>query len=215
MKKNLLLPLIALALFACGETSTTPTTTPTTEAPAPTVTTVTIDKEDQTELKAAIEAGTSTSYHTDAVNFETDGTKWAYGPDAGLPNAQYNPAYVERGAFQFKKKTGKVYNTEALVAGYSKVTVKFYATYDSQTANYLPVVSEGTSADVLTPVTANEAAPVAGVNAGFIGSTNSSTGQEYTAYDYTVTYTVDALSTYFSIGAGDGALYLYSIVLEA
>lgn len=227
MKKYLVLALSALALVACGNvtpttaapTTAAPTTVaPTTAAPttvAPTSTTVTIDKDDQTELKAAIAAGTSGTYHTDPVNFETDNTKWTYSPDAGLANAQYNAEYGARGVFQFKKNSGSVYNSEALTAGYSKVTVKFYATYETQEEKYLPVVKEGTAADALTAVTANEAAPVTGTDAGFIGSVNSNTGVEYQAYDYTITYNVKADSTFFSIGAGAGALYLYSIVLEA
>ena len=215
MKKHLVLALAALALVACGNTTTTATPTATPTTAAPTAQTITIDKDDQTELKAAIQAGTSSTYHSEPVAFETDNTKWTYGPDAGLANVANNPEYGARNVFQFKKNTGVVSNSEALVPGYSKVTVKFYATYASQDAQYLPVVKQGTAADTLAAVNPNEAAPVAGVDAGFIGSVNKNTGEEYKAYDYTITYNVDSAATFFSIGAGAGALYLYSIVLEA
>ena len=70
MKKHLVLALAALALVACGNTTTTaPTATSTTAAP--TAQTITIDKDDQTELKAAIEAGTSSTYHSEPCKFES------------------------------------------------------------------------------------------------------------------------------------------------
>ena len=211
MKKYLVLALAGLALVACG--NTTPTTAaPTTAAPttatpttvAPVAAPITIDKDDQTELKAAC-AGSV--YHAGVVvNFETDGTKWAYSENFGLPSAEYNPGYAEHNLFQVKKTSGIVYNTEAVVAGYSQVTVKFFATYDSQAAKYFPVVQEGTAADALTAVTANEADPYAGTKVDWVDGTKD-------VYEYTCTYNVKADSTFFSIGAGAGALYLDSIVI--
>ena len=208
MKKHLVLALAALALVACGNTtSATPTTATPTVAPttaAPTIQTITIDKDDQTELKAAC-AGSV--YHTGViVDFTTDGTKWAYSDQFGLPSAEYNPGYAEHNLFQAKKNAGAVYNTEALVAGYTKITVKFFAKFESQAAQYLPVVKEGTAADALTAVTADAADPLPGTAAGWSDGSNAQ-------YEYTCTYNVKADSTFFSIGAGAGALYLESIVV--
>ena len=213
MKKNLLLPLIALALVACGGATTsagtpseTPSNTPTTVAPSR-AETITIDKDDQAELKAAIEAEGESVYHASDVAFETDGTKWAYNANCGLANAEYNSEYNSRGVFQLKKNDGAMFNTEALVPGYTTVTVKFFATYATQDTKYLPVVSQGLAADALEAVTANEEAPVAGTDAGFIGSGS------YQAYDYTVTYTISAEATFLKIAAGAGAFYLQSVVI--
>lgn len=190
MKKYLVLALAALALVACG---TQPTT----------VQTITIDKDDQTELKAAVGTGT---YHTDVVNFETDGTKWAYSPDFGLPTPEYNAGFAEHNLFQVKKNTGSVYNTEALSGGYSLVTVKFYVTYAEESVEYLPVVQEGTAADTLTAVAVNEATPYAGEKVDWVNGTKD-------VYEYICTYNVKAESTFFSIGAGSGALYFDSVVI--
>ena len=63
MKKNLLLPLIALALFACGETSTPATQTPT-EAPAPSVQTITIDKAKRIKYRIVL-LGSRTTFSSD------------------------------------------------------------------------------------------------------------------------------------------------------
>ena len=205
MKKYLVLALAALALVACGPppTTATPTTaTPTTAAP--TVQTITIDKDDQTELNEACAGGV---YHAGVVvNFETDGTKWAYSPDFGLPNAEYDSGFAEHNLFQVKKKTGSVYNTEALSGGYSLVTVKFYVTYEKEAAEYLPVVQEGTTADALTAVAVNEATPYEGDKVDWTNGTKD-------VYEYTCTYNVKAESTFFSIGAGAGLLFFDSVVI--
>ena len=210
MKKYLVLALAALALVACGTqpTTATPTTaTPTTATPttaAPTIQTITIDKDDQTELKAAC-AGSV--YHTGVVvNFETDGTKWAYSEDFGLPSSEFDSGFAEHNLFQVKKKTGSVYNTEALSGGYSLVTVKFYVTYKEEAAEYLPVVQEGTAADALTAVAVNEATPYAGEKVDWTNGTKD-------VYEYTCTYNVKAESTFFSIGSGAGLLFFDSVVI--
>ena len=216
MTKNLLLPLIALALFACGETTTTPGGQPT-ETPAQ-VQTITIDAADQTELKAAIEAdAASTVYHSEEVAFETDGTKWAYGADAGLANASNNAGYAEHNLFQIKSSKSSsnnyIVNTEALAAGYTKATVTFYATYASQAAQYLPVVSEGAAADQLSavdPVTEGHETDAEGK---YVGTPAGWQDGKYEANVYVFEYNLDKTSTFFKFTAGQGALYLASIVL--
>ena len=215
MKKNLLLPLIALALFACGETSTPATQTPT-EAPAPSVQTITIDKDDQAELKAAIEdpSNSSSVYHGSDVAFTTDGTNWKYSPDCGLANAANNAGYAEHNLFQLKKSSGYIANTEALAPGYTKAIVSFYAVYASQATQYLPVVSEGTAADQLLavdPVTEGFEVDAEGK---YVGTEAGWNDGSKAAYSYVFEYNLDATSTFFQIKAGSGALYLASVVLQ-
>ena len=214
MKKNLLLPLIALALFACGETSTPATQTPT-EAPAPSVQTITIDKDDQTELKAAIAdpSNTSSVYHAGDVAFTTDGTNWVYSKDCGLAGSN-NAGYAEHNLFQLKKSSGYIANTEALAPGYTKAIVTFYTTYDSQATQYLPVVSEGLAADQLlavSPVTDGVEVLEDGTFPGKLAGWNDGSKE---ARLHKFEYNLDATSTFFQVKAGAGALYLESVVLQ-
>ena len=219
MKKHLVLALAALALVACGNSGTptntpsTPAETPTTAAPttaapttAPVASTVTIDQNDQTELKAACNGAV---YHSADVEFTSDGATWVYSPDFGLAGSN-NAEYQARNVFQVKKSTGKLYNTTALPGGYTKATIKYYATYASQDgAGRFLTVNQGLSANPTTAAPAVESFPLSGTDAGFIGSGT------YQAYEYTVTYTLDAAATYFSFDAStQNAVYLISIVLE-
>lgn len=213
MKKHLVLALAALALVACGGNTppTTPaaptTATPTTVAPQATV--ITINADDQTELKAACNGEV---YHSDVVNFTTDGTAWAFTANCGLPKAEYNPGYAEHNLFQLKKNAdGAIYNTEALTAGYSKATVTFYAKYDGQEEKYFPVVSEGTAADAL--IAANHTATIDASTGKLAGEAAGWSDGANAQYKYTVEYTLSPSSTFFKVASGAGALYLESIVL--
>ena len=208
MKKNLLLPLIALALFACGEV--TPTTEQIPQGPQ----TITIDKEDRVALEAVVEEGKTYPTSGTITPFTTDGTNWTYNDLCGLPNPTYNAEYAARGVTQLKTKgAGIIANTEALVAGYKTATIKFYQTYETVQTDRLPLIKEGTSSEALENATLNEEGPVAGVAQGWIG--NVSGENQFEAYEYTITYSLKDTSTYFAITTGQNAAYVLSVVFTA
>ena len=107
---------------------------------------------------------------------------------------------------QFKKQTTGLTNTTA-IAGVTKITLNWANTYATQDAQYLPVVKAGADAASLTAVTANEAAPVAGTK------TDLKNG-DYNVYTYVTTYNITDGNSFFAFGAGSGACYITSIVIE-
>lgn len=108
---------------------------------------------------------------------------------------------------------GVISNFDPIIA--SKITVHFLATFDSEGADYLPVVKTGDKASNLTTsVSCNEGSSQTGKSTGgkeFVKTNNFEGDKD--VYSYTCTYNISG-KNFFSVGAGQGAMYVTDIIIH-
>ena len=130
--------------------------------------------------------------------------------------------YYEQKVLQFRSSSnangvGRISNYDPIIA--SKITINWFATFDSEAKKYQPVVKAATEPDKVEDeagMTANEGATVKGTATGEVQSTyisSTKTNEDKAVYAYTTTYNISG-KNYFSISAPGGAMYVKSIVIN-
>ena len=220
MKKLFLLPAVLLGLVACGQQPAA--------GPGPSADifdipegAFVIKSEDMTTIEK------NNSYpKVDGGSFIKGGITFGFNKDVLRNSDVYNkgldgeekPGYGALNAFQFRKAKAGFWNTTA-ITGKTKVTVLWYATYDSEEAKYFPVIKQGLEVnDYTTTLTVNETGPLSGVAAeGYkTYSVKDEKESSYQIYKYKTTYNITASNgEFFSFNASnDAALTLHAIYME-
>ena len=169
--------------------------------------TVAISKED---IESYMEEGKT--YPTNAYSFTTDGVTFNASNKVGLKtsNTSGGNYYYEQGLMQFQATNGVI--TVGTACNFSQIVVHWYATYASEAQQYHPVVKVGDSASALnTSVTCQEGSTLEGTLVADVKEYSG--GSDRDVYSYTSTYNISG-NSYFSIGAGSGALYVKDIVIS-
>ncbi len=157
----------------------------------------------------ALDAGAT--YLAADAEFEYLGAKWvATSGSIGRPTAKNQPTYNQMGLFQVKKGVTGFVSKEA-ISGVTKITITWYATYDSEDTNYFPLVKVGDTADAAkVAVACDQTEKLNGEETGLKDGTTN----DRAIYKYVNTYTLDGSAKFFEISANGGALYIDTIVLE-
>ncbi len=214
MKKSfVLLPLLAFALVGCGGNNTSSSSTSGSTSTGP------VGGNFDITLQTTGYDASEYTYSLDPVDFEAGGVAWTTsgkGSDNkgtfGGVTQTYNPdwyAAVPTGIMQIKRQTGYLENVGAL-SGFTKVTIKWHATYATEGTTYFPVVKCGADKAALANASCEQTTELSGTSLGVKDGKEGETDR-HDVYVYTTSYVVSSSDAYFKVMSGASASYIEKI----